>query len=361
MTDPLYAPAGPVFTVDGTPAPSMARDCVRLEVDEGVEGLRTVRVHLFAVGAGATGPTDRLIYLDGGVLDFGKSIRVAVGPDVNQRTVFDGVISSIEAVFTDGHPPMVVMNAEDALMGLRMTRRMRSYPQTTDGEIAEAIARQHGLQSSVDVDGPRYDVVQQMNQSDLAFLRDRARLIQAELWCEGRTLHFSSRSNRPGPTLTLVRGNHLLSVRLCADLAHQRSQVVVTGYDAQNKDVIDERAGPDAIDSEVSGGRTGPRTVERALGPSVTLRVRDAALTSTEATAWAKAEMLRRARRFVSVMGTTRGSPELAVGSRLTLRDVGAPFDGAGYYVTRVTHTFDLQRGLRTNFEAERATVNQAA
>ena len=30
----------------------MARDCVRLEIEEGVEGLRTLRLHLFATGGG---------------------------------------------------------------------------------------------------------------------------------------------------------------------------------------------------------------------------------------------------------------------------------------------------------------------
>jgi phage protein D len=63
----------------------------------------------------------------------------------------------------------------------------------------------------------------------------------------------------------------------------------------------------------------------------------------------------------VSVVGTTRGTPDLVVGSRITLRDVGAPFDGGGYYVTRLRHTVDLVRGLRTWFEAERATVNEVA
>ena len=61
MTDPLFAPAGPVFSVDGTVVPSMARDCVRLEIEEGLEGLRTLRMHLFASGAGrdrAPGPDD---------------------------------------------------------------------------------------------------------------------------------------------------------------------------------------------------------------------------------------------------------------------------------------------------------------
>ena len=101
-------------------------------------------------------------------------------------------------------------------MRLRMTRRMRTYTEVTDADIAQPIADEHGLQADVDVDGPRYDVVQQLNQSDLAFLRERARLVQAELWCTGRTLHFSSRPRRRGTELTLVRGNELLSVAAAA-------------------------------------------------------------------------------------------------------------------------------------------------
>ena len=221
------------------------------------------------------------------------------------------------------------------------------------------MADDHGLRAEVDVDGPRYDVVQQLNQSDLAFLRERARLVQAELWADGRTLHMASRPRRSGTELTLVQANQLLSVRLCADLAHQRSEVVVTGYDASAADVIDERAQSDTIEAEISGGRAGPQIVKKALGATTTLRVREAALTGEEAQAWAKAEMLRRARRFVSVVGTTRGSPDMIVGSRLTLQQVGAPFEGSGYYVTRIRHTVDLVRGLRTYFEAERATVNE--
>jgi phage protein D len=361
MTEPMFALVGPVFSIDGTRVPSMARDCVRLEIEEGVEGLRTLRLHLFATGAGATGPPDRMIYLDGGTVDFGKQLTVSLGPDGGQRKVFDGAISAIEAVFADGQPPLAVIFAEDALMRLRMTRRLRTYTNVTDADLASSVADAHGLRAEVDVDGPRYDVVQQLNQSDLAFLRERARLVQAELWADGRTLHMASRPKRSGTELTLVQANQLLSVRLCADLAHQRSEVVVTGYDASAGDVIDERAQSDAIEAEISGGRTGPQVVEKALGATATLRVREAALTGQEAQAWARAEMLRRARRFVIVTGTTRGTPDMMVGSRLTLRQVGAPFQGAGYYVTRVRHTVDLERGLRTYFEAERATMNEVA
>ena len=81
--------------------------------------------------------------------------------------------------------------------------------------------------------------------------------------------------------------------------------------------------------------------------------------TRAEARAFAKAQMLRRSRRFVTVSGTTGGTPQMVVGSRLTLARCGKPFDGDGYYVTRVHHSFDLANGLRTRFEAERPTVNE--
>lgn len=361
MTDPLFAINTPVFTVGGESNGDLGRDCVHLEIEEGTEGLRTLRAHFVAVGAGATGPPAPMLYLDGQIVDFGKQIEVSLGPDGGQRKVFDGAISALELVFGDSEPPRLVVSAEDALMRLRMSRRMRTYTRITDGEIAEQLARDHGLQAEVTADGPRYDVVQQMNQSDLAFLRERARLVQAELWCTGRTVHFSTRSKRRATTLSLVQGNDLLTARVSADLAHQRSEVVVTGYDAATRGVIDERAGSEAISAEVTGGRTGPDIAKRSLGAGASLRVREVALTGDEASAWATAEMLRRARGFVSFAGVTRGSPDMEVGSRVRIESIGAPFEGDGYYVTRIRHTFDHEQGLRTRFEAERATLNEVA
>jgi phage protein D len=51
----------------------------------------------------------------------------------------------------------------------------------------------------------------------------------------------------------------------------------------------------------------------------------------------------------------------MVVGSRLRLELVGPPFEGDGYYVTKVAHTFDRTAGFRTRFEAERATLNEVA
>lgn len=358
MTDTLLAISSPVFTVGDETAHPLARDCVRLVVDEGVEGLRTLEAQLVASGVGAAGPPQPMLHLDGGVVDLGTDLKVSVGPEQVLRTVFDGTVSALEVVLGDSAPPRLVVLAEDRLMRLRMTRRSRTYTQVSDADVLRTLAGEHGLEAEASVDGPTYDLLQQVNQSDLAFLRERARRLQADLWCDGKTLHLSDRGRRRGTKLTLVHGNELITARIGADLAHQRTEVSSSGYDAKRKEVIHARAGDDAIRAEAPPGRTGPQVLERALGKRAGHRVRDVPLTTAEATSWARAELLRRARAFVRVTGVTRGSPDLGVGSVLRLEQVGAPFEGDGYYVTRMTQVWDTQHGLRTHFEAERPTLN---
>ena len=359
MTEALLTYTGPVFEIDDDVKADLARDIVRLEIEETTAGLKTMTAYLVAQGRANGSGEQQQLYLDGSVVDFGKKISVVLGATPAAHKVFSGWISGLEANFQEGKEPEVVVFAEDKLMKLRMTRRMKTYENMSDADIASAIASEHGLTPAVDADGPTYDVVQQWNMSDLAFLRERAREIQAEIWVEDETLHFKSRSKRTATELTLVQGNHLVSVRARADLAHQRTKVKVSGYDATQREHIDEEAGSDAIQAEVSEGMTGPAVLERAFGERVSYRVREAPLKSGEASDRARAEMLRRARAFVTVVATTRGSADMVVGSKLKLEGTGHPFEGSGYYVTRVCHTYDSTGGFRTHFEAERATIQE--
>jgi phage protein D len=356
-----YAKVTPVFSVAGEVRGELERDVLRLDVEETTAGLKTLRVRFRGLPPGGAGAKQRYAYLDGAILDFGKTFDVSLGPPGGARTVFEGVISGIEANFDAGAESGVTVFAEDALMKLRLTRRMKTYEQLSDAGIAETIAKEHSLKVEADADGPTYDVVQQWNQSDLAFLRERAQGIQAEVWLLNDTLHFKSRARRSGTEITLVQGGQLLAATLRADLAHQRTKVKVSGYDAKERDAIEEEAGEKAVLAEVTGGRTGPAVLERALGERVSHLVRSVPLADEEARGWAQAEMRRRARAFVTVSGVTRGTPDLVVGSRLTLERVGPPFSGGGYYVTRVHHNYDRTpgHGLRTHFEAERPTVNE--
>jgi uncharacterized protein len=358
MTEALFYNARPVFTVDGEDISDLARDILYLSVSETSDGLKSLEARFTAIGPMQGRNTESLLYLDGRQLDFGKRLQVSIGPRSRQRFVFDGFISALEIQFDEAQEPEMCVFAEDKLMDLRMTRRSRTFEEMSDQQIAEELAGEHGLQTDVNAQGPTYNQIQQCNMSDLAFLRERGRLLQAEVWLDGETLHFATRDNRQATSMTLIRGTDLVQVKVLADLAHQRTKVHICGFDANNAEAIDESVGEEAIAGEIGGGRSGVSILQNAFGERVSKRVMEVPLDSAEATAWAEAEMRRRGRQFVTVNGVANGVPDLIVGSILNLEQIGEPFSGEGYYVTKVQQEFSLAYGHRTHFEAQRAFIN---
>lgn len=245
-------------------------------------------------------------------------------------------------------------------MRLRLRERTATYTDMSDADIAADIAADHGLGAAAAATGPTYPIVQQWEESDLSFIRNRALRLNAEVWVDSDdVLHFADRDQREGAELLLVQGNELISVHTRADLAHQRSEVKFRGWDDRQVAAIAETAGPDVVAAEVAGGRTGPDIVRDAFAEPGLSRARRDVLSTAAAGAYAEAEMRRRARAFVTVDGITAGSPDLVPGARLDLRRVGQPFEGDGYRVCHAHHSYDLTRGHRTRFRAERPTVSR--
>jgi phage protein D len=250
---------------------------------------------------------------------------------------------ALEADYPRGRPPAIRVLAEDRLQDLRMTRRTRCFEQLADRDIFEQIARDHGLTAEVDVDGGTQALVAQVNQSDLAFLRERARAIGAEVWVDDTTLHVQARARRDAGSLTLTYGQRLRELSVRADLAHQRTSVAVGGWDPGGKAAIDESADGAAIQSELGDGEGGPAVLESALGERPERIVGPLALSQAEAQLLAQSALRERARRFVTGSGEAEGDGRLRVGAEVGLEGLGPLFDGA-YSVVETLHLFRVER-----------------
>lgn len=364
-TPELYGSSAPVLRVDGERMAALARDLLRLEVSEDTQGMKRLVAHFTAWGQGPAGDNADWLHLDGQELDFGKRIEVSLGAAADPRTVFSGRISALQTDIRENIEPQLIVYAEDALMPLRWTQRCKTWEDSSDADIVRFIAGEHGLTPAIDAEGPTYAAVQQWNQSDLAFLRERARLLQAEIWVEGESLHFATRDRRPAPEITLINGNtqggqagnKLLMLQARADLAHQRSEVHVGGYDVSSRASMDESAAADVVRGEAGPGRLGVELLGQAFSEFKGHRLREVPLNGEAAGAWARAELLRRARGFVRITGQTNGTPDLIVGANLRLEGVGPMFGGSKYRVTQLMHSYDHQHGHRTQFQAERPNL----
>jgi phage protein D len=358
MTDTAVYFARPKLTIGGAANDALSSSILSLTTEENTDGLCwcEVRVNNF----GTRNDAAQYLWLGRDIVDFGTELAVTAGPPESSREVFRGKVSALEATYPMSSSAELTMFAEDRLMKLRMTRRTRTFEDMSDADIARQIANDHSLTPEIDMDGPTHRLVAQVNRSDLAFLRDRARSLGGEVWVEGSNLHASARQGRSGERLELTYGQRLMSFKVRADLAHQYSEVGVAGWDVSAKDAIDETADDSELGSELDGNISGSSILEQKLHSRKERLVRAVPVAGDEARSIARAMFLRQARRFVSGTALADGNPRIRVGAAIAFAGLGGLFSGT-YYVCRVRHLFDYEQGFRTEFDVERPGLGEGS
>jgi len=344
----------PKVLIAGKVNDALSTDILTVLVEETIEGLYRCEACFNNYGKRSDGTG--YLYLGRDILDFGKDFAIQLGTSDQTRQVFKGRISGLEAEFPDGGSGQLIVLAEDRLQDLRMTRRTRAFDDSSDADLIQKIAQEHSLTPDLDVNGPTYKIVAQVNQSDLAFLRERARSINAEVWVEDTKLLARTRSGRAssvGAALDLVYGVNLHAFNVRADLAHQCTELGVAGWDVAAKSAISETSTASDISAELNGDTGGSSILQQAFAERKERVVHTTPLTSEEARAIAQARYRERARRFVTGSGIADGDARIRVGSTLNLAGLGKLFSGK-YYVVRVRHTYNVMHGYRTEFDVER-------
>jgi len=254
--------------------------------------------------------------------------------------------------------------AEHKHNDLRMPRRRRVFDNLSDADLVRRLASDHGLSADVGISGPTHRLLAQLNDSDLALLRGRARLAGFELRLDGSTLQAQPRSQRRGSDTTLDYGGTLQRFDVSADLAGQASRARISGWDVAAKRALQADDDAAALAGEAaaagSGGQLGTSLLRQALGERVEQVAHLFPANQAEADALARAWLTQLARRFVRGRGVAQTQASLRVGSTVTLNGLGPLFSGR-YDVVGICHRFDASHGLRTEFEAERAWVGAAS
>jgi phage protein D len=343
----------PSIFIGGMEDTSLSQGLLHLSVHEDVQGLYRCEARF-----GNWGPKNNdndFLYFDRQKLDFGKAIQVKIEEDV----IANGRISAMEANFPEGEPPDLSVLVEDRFQDLRMTRRTRTFDNATDSGVMTSIANDHGLQPNINISGPAYKVLVQVNQSDLAFLRERARAVEVELWMDDTKLYAQPRSGRTATPIKLAYGGDLISFSAMADLAGQRTSVTVSGWDVAGKSALKYDAGDSVISGELNGDDSGMSILKSAFGDRKESLAHTVPLNGQEAQSVAEAFLKMSARRFVVGRGVGQGNAKLRVGCTVELSALGPLFNGK-YYVSEVRHTFSNADGYRTNFTAERPGIGKA-
>jgi hypothetical protein len=344
--------ARPSIYIDGQNDIALGQALLQLIISEDVQGLYHCEARFG--NWGPKGNSIGFMYFDRKKLDFGKPMQIKI----DQDKIFDGRISAIEANFGEARPPEIAVLLEDRFQDLRMTQRTRTFADVSDSDVMNRIASDYGLQPNIDVSGPSYKVLAQVNQSDLSFLRERARAIDAEIWLDDKTLHCQSRTKRNNGTVKVNYGGELREVTVTADLAGQRTSVKVNGWDISGKSAMTYEANDQVISGELGSDSSGISILKSAFGDRKEALAHTVPLSSREAQTEAEAVMRMTARRFVIAHGITQADAKLRVGTYIDMQGLGPLFSGK-YYLCHVKHVFEGTQGFVTEFSAERSGIGK--
>ena len=165
----LYA-ARPVVRVNGQEQERVNGLLQAMDIEEQEDGMSALELR-FANIANKEDGSAEFAFEDESVLKLGDRLTVYAGDEQAPTEIFQGLVSGLEAGFSEQSSPILTALAEDALQKARMARRTKIYENKTLADIAREIANNLGLTPHITGLTRDLGVQAQMNESDLGFLR----------------------------------------------------------------------------------------------------------------------------------------------------------------------------------------------
>jgi phage protein D len=289
--------------------------------------------------------------IDGDVFPLGAKVEVEVGSQDNPRsttTIFEGEITAVEPQFNESMEARIEVQAYDKSWRAFRESKTKVWKEVTDSDIAQQVAAGTGLSTEVESTSEVYPHIYQDNQSDLAFLLERAWRIGFETFVSNGKLVF----RKPDPTgsaIDLEWGTTLVSFRPRLTLAEQVDKVTVKGWDVKKKEPITGQVTSSKTSPQINVGGWGG-AVAMSKVSAATLNVVDVPVQSqADADSVAKGRLDELNGAFIEAEGVAFGVPQLKAGMLVNLTKLGSKFSGK-YKVTQVTHVYTQEMHFKTHF-----------
>jgi phage protein D/phage baseplate assembly protein gpV len=284
----------------------------------------------------------KLRWVDSDCLAPGKELTISAKVDRTIKLLFDGEIVEIEPDFS-AERQVLVVRAFDRLHRLARGRYARSFINVSDGDLVQKIAGEAGLSAQVAATSQVHPYVLQANQTNLAFLQQRAAALGYLLYVREKILYCKPPKDQ-GSSIALSWQQNMISFRPRLSSIGQFDSVTVRSWDVATKKEIVGQAQRGSATPSVGAQPGNPFNMEpKDLVADCRIR------TQAEADKLAQAVANRHASRFIEADGECLGQPAISAGASVDISGVGTRFSGA-YFVTSATHTYNADSGYTTHF-----------
>ena len=336
--------------INGSPLPArIAPYLIGITVDKSVGVPSMFELEL----AAADQPEEEILFIDDALFSIGNEVEIRMGYTEERETVIIGEITALEPAFSFDRLPSLTIRGYDLRHRMQRGRKTRTFLQQKDSDIATLLANEAGMQPDVQDSGVVHEYILQANQSDLAFLQARARLIHFEIGVEGKKLIFRPVANAGAEQATLTPEGDLLTFSPRLSIAAQVDGFSARGWDWRKKQAIIGKAKTNDVNGTMAGQKSGPAAGRQAFGSAADQSSTQPVDSQGEADQLARGALNATALGFIEGEGVCWGRTDLRPGGVLKIEGIGNRFSGL-YYLQSVTHVYSAQDGYRTHFQVRR-------
>ncbi len=281
----------------------------------------------------------------------GGAIEIQLGYVKQMQTVLKGEITALEPEFNISRSPGLIVRGYDHRHRLQRGRKTRTFVQQKDSDIATQLANDAGLSPQVTDSEVTHEYILQADQTDLAFLQERARRIQYEVLINDKTLIFQPSSNNASANLTLSLLDDLLEFSPRLSLMGQVSEVKARGWNLKDKTVLIGQATATAV-AAMGGTQNGAAIAQSTFGDILDGVSQYPGMNQAELDQLAKACLNHTALTLITGEGSCLGHPDVRAGKVITINGIGTRFSG-DYYVTAASHRY-VNGSYTTHFTVQR-------
>jgi len=304
---------------------------------------------------------------DGELFTEAKSVKIAMGYVDDLQDMIEGEITQIHPNFPADAVPTLTVEGHSLLHRLQGNNKTRTFQKVTDKQIVEQLARDAGLEADAEDPNVQYEYVIQPNQTDLDFLRERAKCLHFEVLVQNRKLIFRKSQESQTKTYTLfwaeiqkgTAGGRALPLKSCSlqmNTLRPPTTVEVRSYDPKSKQAFVSRAGSVDQTSKMGGRQTGADVSAAFQRQRSHVHVSTPFASQQECDQHAKAIYNNQAMGLVTGSATIVGTPDLRSGQVVELRGIGNRFEGQ-YLVDEATHSIGSD-GYHTSLNLKRNAIS---
>lgn len=284
-----------------------------------------------------------LKWVDNALLALGKPVEISVKPDEGEGgtevALIKGEITGLEPNFSSGNICTILVRGYTKDHRLHRGKKIRTFLQKKDSDIASTLAGEAGLQAQVDATTVTYDHLLQYDQTNMEFLQARAARIGYQVFAADGKLYFKKGEANLGDGPILTLSENLIEFQPCLASTHQADTVTVRGWDSKQKQAIVGTATPNAAMNQGGQTQTGGAAAQSAFSAAEFVLIDHPVFTQSEATELAKGLMNDLCGEFIQAEGVCEGEPGVKAGWKITITGVGTRFSGK-YFVTSATHIY---------------------